>query len=296
MRYLTYLLQGKEHPGLQQGGSIYNLNEALKLAAQKPVDSLYAFIQATANDARIQLALQKVDLSKCVPITGAVLCAPIPRPARNIFCLGKNYAAHAAEVKDTRLGGVGIPNAPVYFTKTAAPALAPGGVIDCPQELTQKLDYESELALVIGKAGKNIPSEDAESYIFGYTILNDVSARDLQGRHVQWFRGKNLDTFCPMGPVLVEKSEIPFPVQVQVQCRVNGETRQHANTSMLIFDIPTILSDLSRGFTLLPGDIISTGTPAGVGAGFDPPRFLQNGDVVECEIEPIGILRNTVRR
>lgn len=296
MRYVTYAQHGLEYPGLLHEQTLYDLNEALGQTGQTAVPSLRALIEAAAENPKILTALQAVDFGKCAPVENATLCAPIPRPARNIFCLGKNYAAHATEVKETRLSATGIPQTPIYFTKTASPALPAEGVIDCPLELTQKLDYEAELAVVIGKAGKNIPAADAESYIFGYTILNDISARDLQAKHEQWFRGKNLDTFCPMGPVLVDKSELSFPVNVQVTCRVNGEVRQNANTSTLIFDIPAILSDLSHGYTLLPGDIISTGTPAGVGAGFDPPRFLQDGDVVECEIERIGILRNIVRR
>lgn len=296
MRYLTYRQNGAEHAGLLHGQTIYDLNDALACAGRPPVSSLLALIEAAEETPAILSALAATDLSACTPVTNAVLCAPIPRPRRNVFCLGKNYAAHATEVQGTRLSGTGIPQHPVYFTKTAAPALAPGGVIDCPEKLTESLDYEAELALVIGRAGKNIPAEDAASYIFGYTVLNDISARDLQALHEQWFRGKNLDTFCPMGPVLADQSEIPFPARVQVTCRVNGEVRQNANTDSLIFDIPTILSDLSKGFTLLPGDIISTGTPAGVGAGFDPPRFLQDGDVVECEVDHIGVLRNTVRR
>lgn len=295
MRYLTYRRRGVEHAGLLHGQTIYDLNDALARLGHPPVPSLLALIEAAAETPSILDTLAAADLSMCTPVTDAELCAPIPRPKRNIFCLGKNYAAHATEVNDTRLSGTGIPRYPVYFTKTAAPALAPDGIIDCPPGLTEQLDYEAELALVIGRAGKNIPAEDAASYIFGYTVLNDVSARDLQARHEQWFRGKNLDTFCPMGPVLADQNEIPFPPRVQVTCRVNGEVRQNANTGSLLFDIPTILSDLSKGFTLLPGDIISTGTPAGVGAGFDPPRFLQDGDVVECEVEHIGMLRNTVR-
>lgn len=296
MRYLTYLNGGAEHPGLLHQQKIYDLNEALGRAGFPSVPSLRTLIETAAETDGIVDALVSVDFTKCSPVENAVLCAPFPRPARNVFCLGKNYAAHATEVKETRLSDTGIPKAPVYFTKTAAPALRPEGVIDCPSELTEKLDYEAELAVIIGRTGKNIAPDAAERYIFGYTILNDISARDLQVRHEQWFRGKNLDTFCPMGPVIVDKGELPFPLRLQITCRVNGETRQNANTGDLIFDIPTILSDLSHGFTLLPGDIISTGTPAGVGAGGDPPRFLQNGDTVECEIEHIGILRNTVRR
>jgi 2-keto-4-pentenoate hydratase/2-oxohepta-3-ene-1,7-dioic acid hydratase in catechol pathway len=156
------------------------------------------------------------------------------------------------------------------------------------------VDYEAELALIIGKKGKDIAPEDAEQYVFGYTVINDVSARDLQKRHEQWFKGKNLDTFCPMGPCLIEKDDLPYPPELDIRCTVNGEIRQDSNTRKLIFDIPTIISDLSKGMTLLPGDIISTGTPSGVGVGFTPPRFLADGDRIECRIEGIGTLSNQV--
>lgn len=296
MRYATFEQNGAACPGVFHGRTLYALDDALSAAGLPPAGSLTGFIHAAALNDALPRALGTVDFSRLQPVENARLCAPIPCPARNVFCLGKNYTEHAIEVKETRLSNGGVPLAPIYFTKTAAPALPPEGTIDCPADLTQALDYESELAVVIGRAGKDIPAKAAEDYIFGYTILNDVSARDLQKKHEQWFRGKNLDTFCPMGPVLVGKEEIAFPPALDIRCRVNGETRQHANTAMLIFGIPTILADLSHGFTLLPGDIISTGTPAGVGAGFEPPHYLADGDVVECEIEHIGVLRNTVRR
>lgn len=296
MRYATYLKDGTEHAGVFHGRTLYSLDDALHQVDRALAGTLQTFIGRAAEDAALVPALAAVDFARLTPVEGAPLCAPIPRPARNIFCLGKNYAAHATEVKATRLSGSGIPKAPVYFTKTAAPALTPGGIINCPLALTKALDYEAELAVVLGRAGRDIPAAEAEQYVFGYTILNDISARDLQAEHEQWFKGKNLDTFCPMGPVLVGREEFAFPPALDIRCRVNGEERQHADTSMLLFGIPAILADLSKGSTLLPGDIISTGTPAGVGAGFDPPRFLRDGDMVECEIEDIGVLKNTVRR
>lgn len=222
------------------------------------------------------------------------LLAPIPYPPRNVFCLGKNYADHAQEIKMTQISDTGIPDCPIYFTKIASPAIAHGDQIRFSPQVTQQVDYEVELAVVIGKAGRDIKAQEAEDYVFGYTIANDISARDLQGAHKQWFKGKSLDTFCPMGPVLVHKSVLPMPVELNIQCRVNGELRQDSNTREMIFDIPAIISDLSRGLTLLPGDIIMTGTPSGVGMGFEPPRLLADGDIVECYIEKIGKLVNQV--
>ncbi|KXG78647.1 fumarylacetoacetate hydrolase family protein [Thermotalea metallivorans] len=225
----------------------------------------------------------------------AKICAPIPYPRRDVFCLGKNYLDHAKEV-GTVLGDEDeIPKAPIYFSKVAFPAIGDGDFIDSHPGIVEKLDYEAELAVVIGKEGKNIPLEAAEAYIFGYTILNDISERRLQKLHGQWHKGKSLDTFCPMGPYLVHKSVIPFPVELNITCHVNDELRQNSNTRYLIFDIPYIIHDLSKGITLKPGDIIATGTPAGVGMGFWPFKFLNRGDVVKCSIEKIGTLTNIVK-
>lgn len=222
--------------------------------------------------------------------------APIPHPKRNIICLGKNYMDHAKETKGLP-GGTNedIPKFPIYFSKIANPAIGDGDVIRSYNEITDKVDYEVELAIIIGKEGINIPREDAEDYIFGYTIVNDISARNIQRKHGQWFKGKCLDTHCPMGPYIVCKDEISFPVELDIQCTINGELRQNSNTRELIFDIPHIIEDLSKGMTLVPGDIIITGTPSGVGLGFKPFKFLKTGDVVECYIEKIGSLRNVFK-
>ncbi len=238
---------------------------------------------------------QGVLSSEGIPLRSVKLKAPIPYPRRNIFCLGKNYLDHAKEVGTVLGDQEMIPKAPIYFSKVAAPAIGEGDFIDSHPGISQKLDYEVELAVIIGKEGKNIPQEDAEQYIFGYTILNDVSERGLQKLHGQWHKGKSLDTFCPMGPYLVHKSLIPSPVELEIACRVNGELRQSSNTRNLIFNIPQIIHDLSKGMTLKPGDIIATGTPAGVGMGFSPFKFLNPGDIVECSIEKIGTLTNQVK-
>jgi 2-keto-4-pentenoate hydratase/2-oxohepta-3-ene-1,7-dioic acid hydratase in catechol pathway len=211
--------------------------------------------------------------------------APITRPARNVFCLGRNYAEHAAE------RGAEAPKDPVYFTKAPECVIAPGAPV-IHHAATKELDYEVELTAVIGTAGRDIARGDALAHVFGYTIVNDVTARDLQKRHGQWFKGKSLDTFCPMGPVLITADEIPDPQALSISLRVNGETRQSSHTSKMIFPVAQCIEVLSMGFTLLPGDVIATGTPEGVGAATG--RFLQAGDTMEAEVERIGILSNTV--
>jgi len=222
----------------------------------------------------------------------AALRAPIPRPARNIFCVGKNYRDHVSEMA----AGFGqdLPEHPILFSKVPQSVIGPGAPIRMPTGVSDAIDYEAELAVVIGRAGRGIAAGDAWSHVFGYTILNDVTARDLQRRHVQWLIGKSLDSFCPMGPWIVTADELDAG-SLDVALWVNGEQRQKANTRDLIFDIPTIIATLSAGVTLYPGDIIATGTPAGVGAGFTPPRYLKAGDAVSIEIEGIGRLENPVQ-
>lgn len=222
------------------------------------------------------------------------ILAPIEYPKRNIFCLGKNYLDHALEVKGLKGSEDELPKFPIYFSKIANPAVGHNAMILSHSNITEMLDYEVELAVIIGKDGIDIPYEEAEDYIFGYTIVNDISARNIQRKHGQWFKGKCLDTHCPMGPVIVHKSEIPFPVKLDIKCYINDELRQNSNTEKLIFDIPTIISDLSKGMHLNKGDIIITGTPSGVGLGFKPFKFLKSGDKVVCEIEKIGVLENHI--
>ena len=220
-----------------------------------------------------------------VPAAKARLEAPIPRPARNVFCLGRNYKEHAAE------RGAAAPEHPVYFTKAPETVVAPGARV-IHHAATKELDYEVELAVVIGAAAKDIPREQALAHVFGYTVVNDVTARDLQKRHGQWFKGKSLDTFCPMGPVLVTADDIPDPQTLAITLRVNGETRQSSHTSKMIFPVDECIAVLSQGFTLLPGDVIATGTPEGVGAATG--KLLEVGDKMEAEVEKIGVLANKV--
>ena len=230
----------------------------------------------------------------CHPLAEVRPQAPIPEPLRNILCLGKNYVEHAQEVGAKMQQSTKPPEHPIIFTKATTSVTAPGDPIPAYQELTQKLDYEAELALVIGKGGRDISEADAWDHVFGYTAINDVSARDLQKIHYQWFRAKSLDGFAPMGPVLVHHSVMPAPKDITVQCFVNGELRQSETFDHLIFDVPRIIATLSSGMTLLPGDIIATGTPAGVGMGFTPPKYLQPGDEVVVDVTGVGELRNPV--
>jgi 2-keto-4-pentenoate hydratase/2-oxohepta-3-ene-1,7-dioic acid hydratase in catechol pathway len=220
------------------------------------------------------------------------LIAPIPRPSKNIFCVGKNYAEHAIE-----LGSADdIPEHIMVFTKAPTAVTGPNTTILNHLEVTNQLDYEGELAVIIGKKGKAIKREEALEYIFGYTIINDITARDLQSRHQQFFIGKSLDTSCPMGPWIVHKSIIENPNRLNIETKVNGDVRQSSNTEKFIFPIEEVIAVLSAGMTLEPGDIIATGTPAGVGKGFKPPKFLHPGDQIDITIEKIGTLTNIIER
>ncbi|RFU67561.1 fumarylacetoacetate hydrolase family protein [Bacillus sp. V59.32b] len=216
--------------------------------------------------------------------------APIPRPAKNIFCVGKNYAEHAIELGSE----ADIPEHVMLFSKVPTTVIGHNTAIPNHQGVTDQLDYEGELAVVIGKTGRAINKEDALDYVFGYTIINDVTARDMQAKHKQFLLGKSLDGSCPMGPVIVHKSEIADPNQLQIETKVNGEIRQKSSTENFIFPVEEIIAVVSKGMTLEPGDIIATGTPAGVGKGFNPPKFLQSGDSVEITVEKIGTLVNSI--
>lgn len=231
---------------------------------------------------------------------GAVqLVAPLPRPRRNIFCIGKNYHAHAREFAGSGFdssakSGGDIPQHPIVFTKVPECVIGPGATIAIPGAVSTAIDYEAELAVVIGRGGKGIAREDAVKHVWGYTIVNDVTARDWQSRHQQWDMGKSFDTFCPMGPWLVSSDELDGAA-TRVRCWVNDELRQDASTRDLIFDIPKLIETISAGITLCPGDVIATGTPVGVGIGFNPPKYLKPGDKVRIEIDGIGTLENPVR-
>ncbi|MGM0902381.1 MAG: fumarylacetoacetate hydrolase family protein [Bacillota bacterium] len=238
----------------------------------------------------VQTVLNAATEDLFIPLSSVELLAPIPRPSKNIFCVGKNYVDHALELGSKE----DIPEDILVFTKAPTTVTGHGKKIPLHSEVTESLDYEGELAIVIGKQGKGIKKEEALDHIFGYTIINDITARDLQFKHKQYFIGKSLDDSCPIGPCIVHASAVANPNQLDIVTKVNGEVRQSSNTEHFIFSIETIISELSKGMTLEPGDIISTGTPAGVGSGYNPPRFLKAGDKVEITIEGIGTLENTV--
>lgn len=298
MKFVTFLKDGEEKLGiynefmtqvininsLSLSRNYYNMNDLIKNIDDRDLEILeHEYFQ------------HEECCYEVYSIKDVKICAPITKPESDIICLGLNYVEHVDETsRSFKDDSIDIPKYPVYFSKRVNKAIGPKEEINSYEGLVEGLDYEVELAIVIGKDGINIPKEKAEEYIFGYTIMNDISARDLQQRHIQWYRGKSLDTFTSLGPCIVHRSEIKFPIELNLCSKVNGELRQNSNTKHFIFNIPTIIHDLSLGMTLKAGDIIATGTPAGVGMGFDPPKFLKKGDIVECEIEGIGILKNKV--
>ncbi len=223
------------------------------------------------------------------------LRAPIPHPVRNIFCVGKNYYDHAQEFAasgfDSSAAAGAVPKAPIIFSKVPQCVSAHGDPIPIDPKVSSAVDYEAELAVIIGRGGRGISTARALDHVWGYTIINDVTARDLQGLHSQWLIGKSQDGFCPMGPYAVTAEAFELG-RAQMRCWVNNELRQDVSTGQLIFDVPTLIETISAGITLIPGDIIATGTPAGVGIGFDPPKYLRPGDVVRMKIDGIGVLEN----
>jgi len=253
-------------------------------------EELWADLRAAARDAR-----------GGIPLASAKLLAPIPRPPRNVFCIGWNYSEHFEEGKQARgqsgaqLAPQEIPQFPAIFTKNPATVVGPDAAVLFPAPQSEQLDWEAELAVVIGKGGRDITEAAAMSHVFGYTCANDVSVRDVQRRHGgQWFKGKNFDTHLPMGPWIVTGDELD-PSDLAIRSRVNGVTKQDSRTKYMVFKIPRLIAEISAGCELWPGDMIITGTPAGVGFARTPPEYLGVGDVVEIEIERIGVLRNTVK-
>ena len=281
MKLITYLEAGKEKVGV--------LTADEKAVRPLPYADMLAAVEAGIE------ALTAAEPGPAAALETVTLLAPIPRPRQDVICLGINYAAHAEESARYDKALAKDRPIPIYFSKRVPEAVGPEGFIESHPGLVQRLDYEAELAVIIGQTAKNVPAERAAEHIFGYTVLNDVSARLLQTTHKQWYFGKGLDGFTPMGPCITTADEIAFPPDLAISARVNGQLRQDSRTALLITGIADIIAELSSGMTLLPGTIIATGTPSGVGMGFDPPKFLRPGDVVECEIEGIGLLRNTVK-
>ena len=278
--------------GIKDGQSVIDLAQAAP-ALPRDMNALIRMGEAGLAALRIAQAAP----GNRLPLASVKLLAPIPRPLKNIFAVGKNYHEHAKEFETSGFdatGGSAIPDLPIFFTKASTSVSGPHDPIPSYLDYTNSTDYEGELTVVIGKAGRGIPRADALKHVFGYTIINDATARTLQSAHKQWFLGKSLDGYCPMGPTLVTADEIPDLGRLRLLTRVNGELRQDASVSDLIFDVPTIIEALSAVMTLEPGDLIATGTSVGVGIGFKPPKFLKKGDVVAITIEPIGTLENPV--
>jgi 2-keto-4-pentenoate hydratase/2-oxohepta-3-ene-1,7-dioic acid hydratase in catechol pathway len=307
MRFVTFTRKNEQRIGLMgQQDQILDLVEInrryLKNGNASYLTSMQAFIEGgskafqVARQAEKYVASKNIEAQKKLTAAGALLrsnqvkiIAPIPVPKKNVVMLGVNYREHVDEGAKARSLDIKYPDYPVFFTKPSTSVIGQFGKV-VNHKVTDKLDWEVELAVVIGKRGRDISKERAYEYIFGYTVCLDMTARELQRQHGQWFKGKSLDTFCPLGPWIVHKSALKDPQQVRLVCRVNGEVMQDGNTRDMIFDIPTIIESLSQGLTLEPGDIISTGTPSGVGFARVPPRFLKPGDKVEGEVEGIGVL------
>ena len=296
MNFVTFAKNGQEYAGVCVDSGYFAFDDLLDENTFKKHGTILDFIRFYENREIPDFA-EIIMRKKLRPFENVTIRPPF-QPFRDVICLGKNYAEHAKEVVETKLQTQDddlIPQTPIYFSKSAYPILGDGDEIPLHGHLTNKVDYEVELAVVIGKTAHHISSSEVEDFIFGYTILNDVTARDIQTKHGQWFFGKSLDGFCPIGPHIVPKDKLSFPVCLDICCRVNGEVRQASNTSKLIFDIPYVVAELSKGLTLYPGDIIATGTPAGIGHAMKPPRYLQANDIVECEIKGIGVLRNVFK-
>ena len=298
MRVLTYQIDEKERLGfLSDDGQWVYTTECLGMDYRDMKELIQGISLSEIQLAEYTAgkAPYEMEALQAVPLEDVKVLAPIPAPDQDIICLGVNYADHLKESREFLKGAFEEnQSGAVYFGKRVDRAVADGEPVPSYPGLVDSLDYEAELAVIIGKDAKDVPEERAQDYIFGYTILNDITARDLQECHGQWYFGKSLDGFTPMGPWIVTANEFEFPPKLSLQSRVNGELRQNANTGDLIFGIAHIISELSRGMTLRAGTIISTGTPAGAGVGFKPPRYLKSGDVVECTIEKIGSLTNKI--
>lgn len=257
-------------------------------------DSLLLVEKFDALKTDLETIVNAGDARTIVDYEHVEIIAPIPHPRKNVMCLGLNYLEHAEETAEHVGRSAKKPAYPIIFTKATSSVTTHEATIPYDPETCSQLDWEAELGVIIGKGGRKISRANAMQHVFGYTVINDLSARDLQFNHKQFFMGKSFDGACPIGPYIVTADEIADPHKLNVQCRVNGVVKQDSNTHHMIFDIPAIIETLSKSMTLEPGDIIATGTPSGVGFVREPPEFLQPGDVVECEVEGIGILRNTI--
>ncbi len=287
MRIATYVQGGKRQVGVvsPDGQQV----TAFKISPETAQRGALPLVEAFAKGD----ALPGLE-GTAVALSSVKLEAPIPQPRRNLWCVGRNYHAHAKELASSvfKDNSANVVEWPIVFTKAPETVVGPTDNVVLPgAAISEQIDYEAELTIVIGKGGKNISKADWREHVFGYTIINDVTARDVQMRHQQWDMGKSFDTFCPMGPWIVTGDELDG-AHTRVRCWVNGELRQDARTEDLIFDLPTLIETISRGITLHPGDLIATGSPAGVGMGFKPPKYLKAGDVVRMEIDGLGQIEN----
>ena len=301
MRFYTAVINDKEEllVGFEQGARAYRLSLLARLVPKLAFADMNALVMGWNEEVKAALASlaanEDVLSGAAVNVDELQLCAPIVHPRQDVVCLGINYDAHAQEAgrfSDEAFGGERPYT--IYFSKRVSRATATKELVPSYKGLVDSLDYECELGVVVGKDCKGVTKEEAKQYIFGYTIINDISARNLQTRHKQWYLGKSLDGFTPMGPCIVTADEIGDEQSLDISCTVNGELRQSSNTKYMIQTVCGAISELSQGMTLQAGTIIATGTPAGVGMGMQPPQFLQTGDVVECRIAKIGILTNTI--
>ncbi len=286
MRIASFMMNGRQEVGLVSGDGMTVAPLALdaeqrRAGAQAVIDLLAAGRALPGK-------------GEALPLAEVALLAPLPRPRRNLWCVGRNYHAHAKELSASvfKDNDANPESWPIVFTKVPECVVGPRADVLLPAGVSDRIDYEAELAVVIGRGGKNIARADALAHVFGYTVVNDVTARDVQMRHQQWDMGKSFDTFCPMGPWIATADEFDG-TRTRVRCWVNGELRQDGPTENMIFDIPSLIETISRGITLYPGDVIATGTPAGVGMGMQPPRYLAAGDVVRVEIDGLGTIENT---
>ncbi|RTQ33072.1 FAA hydrolase family protein [Variovorax gossypii] len=286
MRIATFTSEGHRKVGLVSTDGM--TVTPLQLTQAQAEGGVLTLIESLADGGSLpEVAGPAIDLDN------VVLDAPLPKPRRNLWCVGRNYHAHAKELATSvfKDNAARTDEWPIVFTKVPECVVGPRDDVFVPSEVSTQIDYEAELAVVIGKGGKNITRAAAMSHVFGYMVVNDVTARDVQVRHGQWDMGKSFDTFCPMGPWIVTADEFDG-TRTRVRCWVNGELRQDGPTENMIFDIPTLIETISRGITLYPGDVIATGTPAGVGMGMSPPRYLRAGDVVRVEIDRLGAIEN----
>lgn len=283
MRYVTFSdASGTPRPGVLEGENVRPFGP--------DVASLDAYIALYPGERLAAVA----GLGAAIPLASVKLLAPL-HPKKNVFCVGRNYLAHAEEGAKALGTELKLPDVPTYFTKAPTAIAGPDQVLELSADLSPMYDWEAELGVVIGQRCKNLTESQALSVVFGYMCLNDVTARDLQRSHVQWFKGKSLDHTCPIGPWIVDAEDIGSPQNLAIKLRVNGVEKQSSNTSKMIFSVAKIISNLTHGITLEPGDIIATGTPEGVGFARTPPEFLKDGDVMEVELEKIGVLRNGVK-